>query len=127
MSYAALAQYRNTSVYGTTQEASPHKLIEMLYAGVLDRMATAKGAISRGDAAAKARALSSALAIVEHLKMSLDLTAGGPIARNLDSLYEYMRTRLLHANLKGDVAAIDEIADLVRRLKAAWDAMPARQ
>lgn len=127
MSYAALAQYRNTSVYGEAQEASPHKLIEMLYAGVLDRLATARGAVSRGDLAGKARALSSALTIVEHLKMSLDLTAGGNIARNLDALYDYMRTRLLQANLKGDIAAIDEIADLVRRLKSAWDAMPTRQ
>jgi flagellar protein FliS len=124
VSYAALAQYRNTSVYGEAQEASPHKLIEMLYAGLLGRLAAARGGIARGEAGAKARALSSALEIVQHLKMNLDQAQGGAIARNLDALYSYMTARILHANLKNDVTAIDEMSDLVRRLKSAWDAMP---
>jgi flagellar protein FliS len=42
----------------------------------------------------------------------------------LASLYDYMQRRLLHANLKNDTAAIDEVAELLRDLKQAWDAMP---
>ncbi|MEQ1439338.1 flagellar export chaperone FliS [Fontimonas sp. SYSU GA230001] len=125
MSHSALSEYRNTSVFGAAEAASPHKLIEMLYAGLLERLATARGAIGRGDTAGKAKALSSALDIVQHLKLNLDQDKGGAIARNLGALYDYLSTRLLHANLKSDVAALDEMIDLVRRLKSAWDAMPA--
>ncbi len=121
MTYAALDQYRSASTYGGAEEASPHKLVEMLYAGVLERLATARGAILRHEVAAKLRALSSALAIVEHLRLSLDAAAGGEIARNLDALYEYMGRRLLHANVHDDVAAVDELLDLTRRMKSAWD------
>lgn len=124
MSYAALSQYRNTSVYGEAEQASPHKLIDMLYGGALDRLATARGAIARGDGPAKIRALTSALEIVQHLKFSLDPAQGGAVAHNLGALYDYIGTRLLHANLNSDAAAIDETIDLVRRLKSAWDAMP---
>lgn len=124
MSHAALAHYRNTSVFGNAEQASPHKLVDMLYAGALERLATARGAIAQGDQMAKVRALTAALEIVQHLKFSLDVERGGAIARNLEALYGYVGTRVLHANLNSDVAAIDEMIDLLRRLKGAWEAMP---
>lgn len=126
MSYAALDQYRSASTYGDADAGSPHKLVEMLYAGILERLATARGAMSRGDVTVKLRALSATLAIVEHLRLSLDKTGGGEIARNLDDLYEYMGRRLLHANLHDDLAAVDELLELARRLKTAWDGIAPR-
>lgn len=124
MSYAALNQYRHHSLIGDLEEASPHKLIDMLFAGALDRLAAARGAIERGDVSGKVGALSSALDIVQHLKYSLDVQKGGRIAANLSSLYEYMATRLVSANLNSDVKAIGEVSDLLRNLKSAWAAMP---
>lgn len=124
MSYAALNQYRHQSLIGDLEEASPHKLIDMLFGGALDRLAAARGAIERGDVSAKVGALSSALDIVQHLKYSLDVQKGGRIASNLSSLYEYMATRLVSANLNSDVKAIGEVSDLLRNLKSAWAAMP---
>lgn len=121
MSHAALQQYRSTSNYGGAIEASPHKLVEMLYAGAIERLATARGAVLRGEVAVKLRMLGSALAIVEHLRLSLDREAGGVIARNLDELYDYMGRRLLQANVRDDAEAIDEVLALLRQLKSAWD------
>ncbi len=126
MSYAALQQYRTTSSYGDAEEATPHKLVDMLYAGVIERLATARGAILRGEVAAKLRSLSSALAIVEHLRLSLDKQAGGEIARNLDALYDYIGRRLLHANVHNDVEAVDESLSLMHQLKSAWDGIGPR-
>lgn len=120
MSLVALDQYRQASVYGGAEEASPHKLVEMLYGGVLERLATARGAIVSRDISAKLRALSSALAIVEHLRLSLDPQAGGEVARNLDALYDYMGRRLLQANVHDDVAIVDELLELTRGLKDTW-------
>ncbi|SFF33463.1 flagellar protein FliS [Fontimonas thermophila] len=123
MSSAALDYYRATSAHAGVEAATPHKLVEMLYAGILERLITARGAIGHGDRQTKLRALSSALAIVEHLRLSLDHVSGGEIARNLDALYDYMGRRLLQANLHDDVDAIDELLDLTRRIKSAWDAI----
>lgn len=121
MSYAALQQYKSTSNYGGAVEASPHKLVAMLYEGAIERLATARGAVIRGEVVVKLRMLGSALAIVEHLRLSLDREAGGTIARNLDDLYDYMGRRLLQANVGDDAEAIDEVLTLLRQLKSAWD------
>ena len=122
MSYAAaVRQYQNASNVGAASDASPHKLIEMLYAGALERLAAARGAMMRSDIPAKARLIGSAIGIAEHLRMCLDREAGGALATNLDALYEYMGRRLLKANVDNDVAALDEVMRLVRELKTAWE------
>ena len=46
--------------------------------------------------------------------------AGGAIATSLDALYTYMTTRLVDANVKRDVAAVDEVVRLLRPLRDAW-------
>jgi flagellar secretion chaperone FliS len=127
MTYAALDEYRQFSAAGETDGASPHRLVEMLYAGVLERIGRARAGIQQGDVVLKTGALSSALAIVEHLRISLDFQAGGEIARNLDALYEYIGRRLLQANLHSDTRILDEVATLVRSLKDTWDGIATRQ
>lgn len=49
------------------------------------------------------------------LKASLNTEQGGELAERLAVLYEYISLRLLWANLKNDVAALDEAAQLPRR------------
>lgn len=124
MSYAtAVRQYQSASAFGGVIEASPHKLIEMLYAGLLERLAQARGAMERAEMPAKLRAVASALDILEHLRVSLDTEGGGAIARNLDALYEYMGRRLVEANTTNDPNALAELQRLVRELKQGWDAI----
>ena len=78
----------------------------------------------RADTAAKGKAISKAITIInDGLRASLDLKVGGPLAQNLYALYEYMGNRLLFANLKNDVAALDEVKHLLANLKEAWEAI----
>lgn len=122
MSYAAaVRQYQTASAVGAATDASPHKLIEMLYAGALERLAAASGALQRGDIAAKARLIGGAVGILEHLRLSLDREAGGALAGNLDALYEYMTRRLLKVNADNDAGALEEVMRLLRELKGAWE------
>ncbi len=107
--------------------ASPHKLIEMCMAGALERIAIAKGAMQRGDLGEKARRISAAVAIVEHLKMSLDAKAGGELAQNLDQLYDYVMRRLTLANAGNDAAILDEVTALMGQIKAGWDGLAANE
>lgn len=121
----ALNQYRQVGVQGGLAEASPHRIIQMLLEGALDRLNTARGCMGRGAFADKGRHISSAVAIVDGLRSSLDHEAGGEIAANLDRLYEYMMRRLLEANSKNSTALIDEVSGLLQEIQSAWNAIPA--
>ncbi|SEQ62281.1 flagellar protein FliS [Solimonas aquatica] len=127
MSYAtAVRSYQEASASAAAGEASAHQLVAMLYAGAQARLATARGAIARGDVSGKLKAMSAALAIIEHLQVSLDHYGGGEIAARLQALYEYMQRRLLHANVANDAAAVDEVLGLLRSLSEGWNGI-ARQ
>lgn len=104
------------------KSADPHKLISMLYEGAILAINNAKKAIADNDISAKGTAISKAIAIInEGLNASLDKKVGGELAKNLESLYEYMSMRLITANLKNDIAMLDEVAYLLNDLKSAWD------
>ena len=77
--------------------------------------------MERGQVALKGELLGKAIAIIGGLREGLDLRQGGELAANLDSLYEYMSSRLLQANRSNDVAIIDEVAGLLREVKSGWD------
>ena len=115
-------QYQQVSTSGAAF-ADPHQQVQMLMDGALDRIAQAKGALERNAVAEKGERLTKAIAIIAGLQASLDQSAG-EIAGNLYELYAYMQQRLLHANLKNDVAALDEVANLLREIRTAWAAMP---
>jgi flagellar protein FliS len=114
-------QYSRVSVESDAHEASPHRLIQKLIHGAMEKMAVAKGAIERNDYAAKSRYISWAISIIDGLRMSLDMEAGGEIAKNLESLYDYMSRRLYEANTNNDTAIIDEVSGLMREIQEAWD------
>lgn len=120
---AALRQYQSVNTQAQVGDASPHRLIQMLMEGGLTRLAQAKGAMQYGQLASKGELISKAIGIIGGLRGGLDLAKGGEIAENLDRLYEYMISRLVKANRDNDVALIDEVADLLRNVKSAWDAI----
>lgn len=101
--------------------ADAHRLVGMLFDGLFESIAQARGAIRSGDTAVKCRALSRAAAIVEEgLRAALDLRSGGALARDLHELYAYVTMRLTRANLSSDEAALDECARLMQPLADAW-------
>jgi flagellar protein FliS len=113
--------YANVGLETGIASASPHKLIVMLYDGALVALLSAKTNIAANNIAAKGTAISKAITIIDNgLRASLDKEAGGEIAANLDALYDYMSRRLLHANLKNDVPAIEEVHRLLSDLREAW-------
>lgn len=122
---AALNQYQQVGTDATVAAATPHQLIQMLLGGALDRIAAARGHLQRGNLAEKGAAIGKAVAIVVGLRKSLNTKAGGEIAGNLESLYEYLERRLFEANVKNDAAILDEATRLIGDIKDGWDAIPA--
>ncbi len=119
----ALDQYSENAVRTGIESASPHRLIQMLLEGALDKIAAARGHMERGEIQPKGEQVGSAISIIEGLKSSLDKDRGGEIARNLEDLYIYMERRLIEANRDNDTSLLDEVSDLLRQIKEAWDAI----
>jgi flagellar protein FliS len=101
--------------------ASPHKLIAMLFDGALVALSTALLHMKTGNIAARGKAISHAISIIDDgLRASLDQKAGGSIAVSLDSLYAYMSNRLVMGNAQKAPEMIEEVQRLLIELKTAW-------
>ena len=115
------AAYASVSLETSVASADPHKLILLLFQGAEAAISSAKLHISFGNIPEKGRAISQAIDIITNgLKASLDFEAGGDLSEKLGALYDYMAQRLLHANLKSDPAALDEVLGLLNELHGAW-------
>lgn len=123
----ALRQYQKIGSQAQTSEASPHRLVQMLMEGGLDRIAQAKGAMARGDIGNKGIFIGKAIAIVGGLREGLDLDNATDALRNQDNLYHYMMKRLAEANIKNDAKMLDEVAGLLITVKEGWDAIGTLQ
>ena len=78
-------------------------------------------ALESKDVPTKGNSISKAIEIIVNgLKVSLDMEAGGELSERLAALYDYMAERLLHANLHNSRPALDEVAGLLRELREAW-------
>jgi flagellar protein FliS len=117
-------QYGKVAVGSEVNFASPHRLVQMLMEGALEKIAIAKGHMARREYEAKGKHINWAISIINGLRGSLNLEEGGEMAANLDSLYDYMIRRLSEANMNNDVAILDEATSLLLEIKSAWDAMP---
>jgi flagellar protein FliS len=125
----ALNAYQKVDSHAQTSEATPHRLVQMLMQGSLDRMAQAKGAMSRGQIAQKGEMIGKAVAIIGGLRQGLDLekTENPQSLKDLDDLYAYMSSRLTEANIKNDSKIIDEVARLMITVKSGWDAIASNE
>ena len=114
-------QYRTLGTESGVEDASPHRLIQMLMEGAMEKIAIAKGHMLRNETALKGEYIGWAAKIIGGLDSCLDFEQGKEIAENLDKLYRYMLTRLLEANMDNDVAKLDEVHTLLKDIKEAWD------
>jgi flagellar protein FliS len=121
---SALKSYGQASLHGNVHTANPHQLIEMLLTGAMDRISRAKGQMQHNEVAAKCDSIGKAVAIIDGLRASLDKEVGGQIAANLDQLYDYMGGRLVQANARNETELLDEVAELLGKIRSAWVAMP---
>lgn len=124
--YARAAQnYSSVKVQSSVTDASPHRLVQMLFEGALERIAQAKGAMARNEIARKGELLNKAINIVGGLSGSLNDSEGGELAANLDALYDYIMRRLVQANAENDPSILDECGRLLGELKSSWDGIAA--
>jgi flagellar protein FliS len=113
--------YAQVSLESGVMGSSPHQLIVMLFDGALSALLRARILMNQGNIAGKGLAISKAINIIDNgLKNGLNHEQGGEIADNLAALYDYMKRRLMQANLHNDVAALDEVSGLLENIADAW-------
>jgi flagellar protein FliS len=118
---SAAAAYAKVGVESHVSNADPHQLILMLFDGALLAINTSAIAMERGDIDSRVKNISKAIEIITlGLKASLDAQAGGELAERLGALYDYMCSRLLHANAFSTDAPLTEVSSLLRDLRDAW-------
>ncbi len=118
-----LKAYKATSVAADLAVADPHRVIQLMMQGLLEKLAQAKGAIERRDMEAKAVAVSKSQGLLHGLQDSLDMSQGA-LAEDLYRLYSYMDERIWDASLALDSAPIDEVIALIVTIKSGWDQLP---
>jgi flagellar protein FliS len=124
----AAAQYRSVRNHGLVAEASPSRLVQILFEQILANLATAQGCMARiennmpvNEVIAKGKALGKAIRLIDHLNNTLDMERGQKIAEDLRALYVYMLARLTQANVTNDPQIVAEVASLVETVKTGWD------
>ena len=125
MNFKAMESYGADNVASQASVANNVALIQMLFDGLLENISAAKGHMERGAIMEKGNCISRAGRIVVGLQGSLDFEKGGDLARNLNDLYSYVTRRLIHANARNDVAALEEVRGLMDEISQAWREVPA--
>ena len=123
--YTRAAQsYGSVQIMTGVASADSVQLIQMLFDGLSESLATARGHIENQNIADKSKALARAGRIIVGLQGSLDFERGGELAHNLNDLYAYLTRRVLHVNAYNDLEALAEVSSLVRDVASAWQQLP---
>lgn len=114
------AAYLSTRATSSVHDASPHKLISLLFDACLEKLAVSRGAIERGEVKAKAENIKKALEIIVQLQTSLDFDRGGEVAIKLDDLYSFCTNRLALANALNDADKVEEVMTVISEIRLGW-------
>lgn len=120
----SMKAYKSVALDSQKTVATPYKIVQMLLAGALERLAKARVAIDQEKFSERGELLSATLMIVAELRMALDHEIGGEIAANLDNLYEFMMGEIVQANIHDDIEKLETVSGLLRVIKEGWDTIP---
>ena len=121
--HQATKAYQQIDTQSRIEDASPHRLIQLMMERALANIGLARSQMKEGKVAEKGNSISDAISIINGLQASMYHKADKRMSENFDALYAYMMRRLLEANLQNDDGILDEVAGLLRELKEAWDSI----
>lgn len=111
----AYAAYKQNDVL----TASSGKLLIMLYDGAIKFLRFSKVAIDEENIESRNKYICKAQDIISELMATLNMDY--EISHSLFALYEYMKYRLVEANIKKDKEIIDEVLGMLTELRETWE------
>ncbi|MGX5174562.1 flagellar export chaperone FliS [Aliikangiella sp. IMCC44653] len=121
MGLTGASAYSKMSTTTGVENADPHRLIQMLIDGSIEKINRAKFFMKNNKIAEKGQHISWAISIIGGLKGSLDKEKGGDLATTLDTLYEFCSLKLVEANLENSSEKLDEVLQVMQQIKEGWD------
>ena len=112
--------YQNAYKKASVNTLDQTKLIIMLYDGAIKNASFAVEHMKSGQIEKVHECLIKTKNIVTELMATLDMDRGGDIAKNLQSLYSYMFSQLIEANMNKKTEPVVVVIDLLKELRAAW-------
>lgn len=100
--------------------AEPIRLVQLLYQGVIEAVASARRMLARGDIKGRSAAVTKAVEILTELSAALDHNQGGELSSALAALYDYAQRRLLEGNHEQKDQPLAEAERILRTLGEAW-------
>lgn len=117
--------YRSVDLEARAAAASPYELVLMLFDGLLDELARARGHIEGKRYQQKGQSLEKCLNILNGLNSALDYEGGGEVVQGLARLYDYCIYCLSEVSVSLDLAGLDEVVNLLGVLREGWDGVSA--
>ena len=115
-----IQQYRQQQVQHDVEQASPVRLVVMLYDKAMALLRQSVLHIDRENVKAKGEALNRVVEIIAELQAVLNREEGGVVAQNLDSMYEYMIQSITMANLNNDPKPLNGVLTVLEELRKGW-------
>ena len=112
--------YQNAYKKASVNTLDQNKLIIMLYDGAIKNATFAVEYMNSGDIENVHNCLVKTKNIVTELMATLNMDNGGDIAKNLQSLYSYMFSQLIEANMEKKTEPVVVVIDLLKELRSAW-------
>ena len=110
----AFAQYNTNKIL----TASPAELTLMLYEGAIKFCNIAIVGIEQGNIQKAHDNIMKTQKIIEEFQITLDRKY--EVAKDFDAVYNYLIMRLREANMKKDVAILEEVLKHLRTMRDAW-------
>jgi flagellar protein FliS len=100
--------------------ADPVELVAILYEHAILYTGHARECLAKRDIAGRSEKIARVIGIIGELDSSLNHSAGGEISANLARLYQYIRQRLVMANLQQQDEPLAEVERLLGTISEAW-------
>ena len=114
------SNYQNAYKKASVNTLDQNKLIIMLYDGAIKNANFAVQYMESGEIEKVHDSLIKTKNIVTELLATLNMEQGGEIAKNLKSLYSYMFSLLIEANMEKESKPVLTVIDLLKELRGAW-------
>ena len=114
------SNYQNAYKKASVNTLDQNKLIIMLYDGAIKNANFAVEYMKSGEIEKVHDSLIKTKNIVTELLATLNMENGGEIAKNLKSLYSYMFSLLIEANMEKKSKPVLTVIDLLKELRGAW-------
>lgn len=112
------AEGYNAYLRSKVMTATPAELTLMLYEGAIKFVNKAIMSIEKDDVMGAHNNLMKTQRIIEELRASLDHKY--PVAKEFDTVYEYILRRLVEANIEKDKDILEEVLEHLRTMRDTW-------